>query len=360
MSHPFPMPRADPDRTPGPASRRAADTEPYASMLGADDRRLLHDRRVVVLPDLYLDALAFLPEWQETVGALDAIARRGGGNLPVPRIETRLGGNAANLALGLARLGAQVDLIAETDPLGHHLLSHAAEGTSLRTDRVRVGGRGSVTLGLECPDANVMLSHAGPLSDFGPERLEEEDLRRIRAADAVALVNWAQNPHGTGLLATLADAVGDKTFLYIDTGDPRHRPDDAMRLVENEAIWDRVDAWGLNENELGAFTRDAPGDPVFLAQALARRLGTRLDLHTRGWAATVTSDSIVRVDASDEPARRTTGAGDAWNAGNIAAGLLGWPDRERLAFAHRTATAHVTAATAAGPAEATVAPGGGP
>ncbi|MBW3582102.1 MAG: carbohydrate kinase family protein, partial [Euryarchaeota archaeon] len=310
--------------------------------------------------DLYLDALAFLPHWQETIGALDAIARRGGGNLPVPRIETKLGGNAANLALGLAELGVQVDLIAETDPLGHHLLSRAAEGTSLRTDRVRLGDKCSVTLGLECPDANVMLSHAGPLAAFGPERLEAEDLRRIREADAVAVVNWAQNPHGTDLLATLADAVGDETFLYLDTGDPRHRPDDAMRLVENEAVWDRVDAWGLNENELGAFTRDAPGDPVFLAQALARRLGTRLDLHTRGWAATVTADSIVRVDASDEPARRTTGAGDAWNAGNIAAGLLGWPDRERLAFAHRTATAHVTGANTAGTAEATVLTGGGP
>lgn len=302
----------------------------------------LADRRIVVLPDLYVDALVPLPTWQETRPHLDQIASRGGGNLPVGPIDLRLGGNAANLALGLARLGAHVDLIAMTDPVGAHLLKTSAHGLPLETDRVRVGARTAMTVGLECQDANVMLSDAGPVADFGPGHLEEEDLRRIAAADAVAVVNWAQNQEGTALLAAVSDHVHEDAFLYVDTGDPRHRHDEAQALVADDTVWVRVDAWGLNENELGAFTDDAAGDPVAVAHGLSRRLGVRLDLHTRHWAASIDGDEVVRVEAEPSPAVRLTGAGDAWNAGNIAGRLLGHKPEDRLRLAHQVATEHVT------------------
>lgn len=305
--------------------------------------RALADRRIVVLPDLYIDALAFMPAWRTTRERLDAIARRGGGNLPIGPVEFKLGGNAANLALALARLGAQVDLIASTDELGRHLLERAARGTALRTRRVRVGARASVTLGLECDGANVMMSHAGPLSDFGPDQLAAEDWRLLEAADAVAFVNWSQNDQGTDLLRALSTRLDRRgVFLYVDTGDPRARLPGARRLLKDAAVWKGVRALGLNENELRAFTGDEPGDPLAAAQGLAQRLGTRLDLHTRRWAATVTPTSHVRVQAQTTPARRLTGAGDAWNAGNLAGHVLGWGDRERLLFAHEVATKYVT------------------
>lgn len=300
----------------------------------------LRRSRIVVLPDLYVDALAFLPPWAQAGRSLDAIARRGGGNMPVRSIELKLGGNAANLAVALARLGAQVDLIAHTDPLGHHLLQRAAAGTGLRTGGVQVGARGSVTLGLECGPSNLMLSHAGPLQDFGPARLTRDDWERIDAADAVALVNWAQNRRGTAMLRRLSGHLGRRgAFLYLDTGDVRHRGPDVAALRSDRAAWRGVSAFGINRNELHAF---AGGSGVAHAQDLAAELGTRIDLHTRTWAASVTGASTTRVAADRTPARRLTGAGDAWNAGNLAGYLLGLGDRARLGLAHRVATCYVT------------------
>lgn len=313
----------------------------------------LRRTRAVVLPDLYVDALAFLPPWPQSGRRLGAIARRGGGNLPVPAIEFKLGGNAANLAVALARLGAQVDLIAHTDEFGHRLLERAAAGTALRRDRVRVGPRGSATLGLECGGANVMLSHAGPLQDFGPGRLAREDWERIESADLVALVNWAQNRRGTALLRTLSARLARRgTFLYLDTGDVRHRAAEVPALRRDRGAWRGVSAFGMNQNELGAFTR---GTEVHHAQALAGELGTRIDLHTRQWAATVTGASAVRVPASRIPARRLTGAGDAWNAGNLAGYLLDLGERDRLRLAHRVATKYVTGASGLPPTPAEMA-----
>jgi len=261
----------------------------------------------------------------------------------VSAFEVKVGGNAANLALALARLGAKVDLISETDPNGLRLLREAAHGTALGTRRVRVGNRASMTLGLECPDANLMLSHAGPLADFGPERLGATDWRLMKQADGVAFVNWAQNERGTDLLRRVASLHGPRgPFLYVDIGDPRNRLPAARRLLKETRIWKRVGALGLNENELGAFTGDPNDIGPADARELARRLGTRLDLHTRRWAATVTLDSVVRVGAEASRPRRLTGAGDVWNAGNMAGHVLGWPAQDRLRFAHRVATKYVT------------------
>ena len=314
----------------------------------------LRRKTAVVLPDLYVDALAFLPPWQQTGRQMGQIARRGGGNLPVQSIEFKLGGNAANMAVALARLGAQVDLIAHTDEFGQRLLQRAAAGTDLRTGGVQVGAKGSVTLGLECGPANVMLSHAGPLQDFGPERLTKEDWDRIESADAVALVNWAQNQRGTALLKKLSDRLGKRgTFLYLDTGDVRHRMGDLAGLRKERTVWKGVGAFGMNQNELGAFTK---GIEIPDAQELASELDTRIDLHTRQWAATVTRSSAVRVAAGKTPARRLTGAGDTWNAGNLAGYLLELPERKRLSLAHRVATRYVTGRSGLPPTAQDVAP----
>lgn len=107
-------------------------------------------------------------------------------------------------------------------------------------------------------------------------------------------------------------------------------------------IWERVGALGLNENELGALTGDPNGVGPIHARELARRLGTGLDLHTRRWAATITPDSIVQVDAEASRPRRLTVAGDVWNGGNMAGHVLGWSARDRLRFAHRVATKYMT------------------
>lgn len=281
----------------------------------------------------------------------------GGGNLPVGPIEFKLGGNAANLAVALARLGARVDLITQTDGLGRFLLERAAAHSGLNIRAVEVGAHASGTLALEFGDANLMLSHAGPLQEFGPDRLTSAHWRLIDEADAVAVVNWAQNHQGTELLERVARrASRHDAFVYVDTADPRHRgPLERGRLLRNEALWRSVDAWSLNENEVRAFMRRT-GEPIELARRLSRRLGVRLDLHTRRLAASILDEDVVKVPASSARPRRLTGAGDAWNAGNLAGYLLGWQAQERLEFAHLVANRYVTAESGLPPAAKELAP----
>ncbi|MHB8632890.1 MAG: carbohydrate kinase family protein [Thermoplasmatota archaeon] len=306
----------------------------------------LRDKTVTVLPDLYTDAVCPVPRWPVASRHLGAIATRGGGNMPVGPITVKAGGNAANTAIALARLGANARLIANTDAVGYQLLRHESDGTGLDIGGVRVGRRGSATLALESPEANVMLSHAGPVAQFGPRQLQERDWESLEASDAVAVMNWSQNRQGTALLAAIARRLGkDGPFIFFDSGDPRHRGAEARGLVQPSAWWASIGAFGLNENELCAFSgKHLRGDDMLpAAQALARRLGTRIDFHSRSEAASVTADAVWRMPAYKTPARRLTGAGDAWNAGAIAGQLLGLPPKPRLRLAHKVATRYVCA-----------------
>jgi len=308
----------------------------------------LAGRRVVVLPDLFVDAIVALPPWAEAQPRMRDVVRRGGGNVPVGPVQLKLGGNAANTGLALARLGAHVDLIAETDATGLHLLDRAAEH-GLGASRVRSGPYASSTLALEFGGRNLMLSHAGPLAQFGPERLTAEDWDLLGAADAVLLANWSQNRKGTALQKALARRLPEDVALYVDTADPRHRGPDFGRLLADGAAWSGVRAWGLNENELraaaGLPSNARPAALERAAEGLAQRLGCRVDLHATGWASTgggPHGGQRVRVEWAPSRTRRVTGAGDAWNAGNIAADLLGLAPRERLRLAHEVARRTLT------------------
>ena len=50
---------------------------------------------------------------------------------------------------------------------------------------------------------------------------------------------------------------------------------------------------------------------------LASHLSARVDLHTTNFSATFTKKGETVVPAFKVPVLRATGAGDAWNAGNI-------------------------------------------
>lgn len=288
---------------------------------------------------------------------MEKIIQNGGGNIPVGPVEFKLGGNAANMAIALARLGAKVDLITKTDALGQFFLERAAKGINLNIEAVEVGPLASATLALEFEGANLMLSHSGPLHDFGPKKLRRHHWKLIDEADAVVIVNWAQNFQGTELLKAVANrAQKNDAFVYTDTGDPRHRgPAAARDLIRQRKVWDHIDAWGLNENEVRAFSGDKKGPLLGVAKDLSGRIKGKLDVHTRHWAASIHAREMVKVEALPDKPKRLTGAGDAWNAGNLSGYLLGWQDEERIRFAHRVATKYVTGASGLPPTPADLA-----
>ncbi len=67
-----------------------------------------------------------------------------------------------------------------------------------------------------------------------------------------------------------------------------------------------------------------------------------LDLHTTTFAGYFVRDSEVMVPAFKVSVLRATGAGDAWNAGNIFGDALGLPDSRRLTLANAVAAYYIS------------------
>jgi ribokinase len=78
------------------------------------------------------------------------------------------------------------------------------------------------------------------------------------------------------------------------------------------------------------------------ARILATHLSARVDLHTTSFSATFAKKGEVIVPAFRVPARRVTGAGDAWNAGNILGDAYGLSDGCRLALANAVAAYYIS------------------
>src|SRR5947208_15635705 len=69
--------------------------------------------------------------------------------------------------------------------------------------------------------------------------------------------------------------------------------------------------------------------------------GSRVDLHTPAFSATFVNGQRERVLCAMSTPLKVTGAGDAWNAGDILAQGIGLDHRERLIFANATAAAYI-------------------
>lgn len=151
-----------------------------------------------------------------------------------------------------------------------------------------------------------------------------------------------------------------KTFL--DTADPtpnRARIPELMRKVLQTRL---VDVLSLNENEAIMFasvlkeeTQPKKVDlqlnetPLESARFLAKHMSARIDLHTTAFSATFTKQGETVVPAFKVSALRATGAGDAWDAGNIFADGNGLSDECRLTLANAVAACYLTDSDGAHP-----------
>ncbi len=313
------------------------------------------DLTVVVLPDFFLDRLITLEKTQsEFTKTVAEIASRKGGSLDgIPQTDIR-GGNAINVASALATLGVKVIPIICTSQLGRELLEHYLKPLGVDLSHVKVAGSASVTTALELAGqngkVNVMLRDLGALAGFGPEDLSEADYEAIRMADFVCVFNWAgTRDHGTELARNIFDVVKahgrGKTFF--DSADPTPNCEKIPELVEKVLKTRQLDILSLNENEAITYARYLKGsevseivdkriDEIALESArfLARQLSARIDLHTTSFSATVTRQNEILVPAFKVNALRATGAGDAWDAGNIYGEANGLSDGSRLTLAN--------------------------
>jgi sugar/nucleoside kinase (ribokinase family) len=317
----------------------------------------------VVMPDFFLDRLITLKQTaSEFASTIKDVADRKGGSIDDIRQNDIRGGNAVNTASALAALGVKVTPIICTSKIGLQQVNFHLKPLGVDTSHVKIVGKASLTAALELAGAegkvNVMLRDLGSLADFGPLDLSDEDYEAIKAADCVCVFNWAgTRNHGTELAQKVFQAVktGGKGRTYFDTADPTPNRERIPELMEKVLKTRQVDVLSLNENEAITYAACLKNgdnkekehlrlDELALesARLLAKHLPARIDLHTTAFSATFTKEQEAVAPAFKVKPLRATGAGDAWNAGNIFADGNGLTDESRLTLANAVSACYLT------------------
>jgi sugar/nucleoside kinase (ribokinase family) len=318
---------------------------------------------VTVMPDFFHDRLISLDcDLAGFSSAIADIAGRKGGSIDGIKQTDIRGGNAINTASALAALGAHVTPIVCTNRLGVQQLKFYLEKYRMDLSHVKIAEKASVTTALELKTengkANVMLRDLGTLADFGPSDLTDSDYKLVENADYVCLFNWAgTKKYGTALAETVFSRVktNGKGKTYYDTADPTPISGKVPELMRSVLKTSLVDVLSLNENEAVCYASllndEISGqrgkrrfDELALdaARVLAQHLPARIDLHTTVFSATFTNKKEAVVPSFKVKALRATGAGDAWDAGNILGDANCLSDECRLTLANAVAAYYIS------------------
>ena len=294
--------------------------------------------KVTLMPDIFIDHFIVLGDLEDIIEKLYKVASRGGGNLIASQWIGR-GGNAANTAAALSRLGVKVNLIISAGPLTLKLIDQLLD-SHLINIIVKPRAEDNITAILELKGANIMLSYPGAL-DLGPEMLSSGDWEILRRSEIVGVFNWNMNKRSNELLESLVDRRVKK--VYLDTGDPSVASyTKARRLVEILSSH-RIFALSVNEWEVRFLARMLTGenlDPISSAEKVFKSLNLEhLDLHTVKYSYSL--PEAVKIPVQVVEPKVLTGAGDAWNAGNIYGYLKNMSVHERLSLANTVARCYV-------------------
>ena len=309
--------------------------------------------KIVVMPDFFIDHFVILDMDIDTfLKAFKEIALQGGGNLIGTTQMLQRGGNSANVAAALYKLGANVKLIAKTSPMGMYFLKGFL-GDNFDYSGIKTNGRLSSTVSIELKykngKSNVMISDSGSAADFKFTDLNDKDLEQIVKSDMVAVMCVNHNKYGAELARKVFQfARRYNVQTYIDVGDPSLVPNRITEVVKEVLEPGFADIFSVNENELIRFTSYfetqyrkfigmEQGTHLYrqAAKTLSQHLPTRLDLHTKLFSASYfNGKELAIVPTFKLDAKIGCGAGDAWNAGNMFAQLLKFNDNKRLMFAN--------------------------
>ena len=262
------------------------------------------------------------------------------------------GGCAVNMGDGLAALGVPVDAFATLgQPIYPAFASTIASFRSCHSWG-RDPGR---TIAFEFNDGKLMFSAVSQLADFTPAHVEKmlaDGAYAAACAQArvIALTDWTLYPHMTAVWQLLQKQVyaqlNHRPQFFIDLVDPSSRS-----AADIWAMLDTLPAFaatgpvtlGLNGNEANILARlfdlpeaaDHPTAALAQAQALQARLGIAEVVihHIKSAAvANATETMVLRGPYCAKP-KRSTGAGDRFNAGYCLGQLLQLDARARLTCA---------------------------
>ncbi|MCC6018412.1 MAG: carbohydrate kinase family protein [Candidatus Verstraetearchaeota archaeon] len=308
---------------------------------------------VVALHDYFIDHFIYVEtDINNLIGEIVETATRGGGNIFKNVQSIMRGGCAANFSAAIAKLGGKVKLITCANNVGLEILKRDAMGVDL--SHVKIVEDQAITAIIESRyvgrQVNIMISYPGILSKFNPKMLNEKDWEAILNSNFTCMFTWNVNKYGNELIESVARKVKEngRGKVYIDLGDPRHRIEDLRELMGRIISGDLIDAISLNENELNVIGKIILNDekyhesPEKFISEISRKVNFRLDVHTPEYSATSKNGETIIAPCFKVNVKRTTGAGDAWNAGNI----MGWgaelEDYERLIIANAVAAIYIS------------------
>jgi fructokinase len=255
---------------------------------------------------------------------VDLLPDRRGALADCDRFEAHSGGAPANVAVGLARLGRRVAFqgVVGDDPFGEKLARKlAAEGIEVHLRRDAAARTGL---------AFIALDARGDRSFFSPAREHSADKRLVRADVDPALIARARWLHAglfahllpearDALRAALAAARASGTRVSFDPNVRLYLWDDAADLGRFcGEVLPRCDLVKLSEDECEVATGER--DPERALERL-EALGVAIGCVTLGERGALLRHrgSVLRAPAGAVDVVDTTGAGDGFVAGLLAA-----------------------------------------
>jgi sugar/nucleoside kinase (ribokinase family) len=236
-----------------------------------------------------------------------------------------LGGSAAITAAGCARLGLRTALLAAVgdDVFGGLIRAQLAD-LNVHLIPVRTGEPTGLTVVLSEPDDRGMLTLLGSIPALRPADVTDELLARTRHVHVSSL--YLQPALAAGLAGVFARARRSGLTTSLDTNwDP------AEEWASITEILEHTDVFLPNANELRAVTGE-PDPAAGAAKLVAGGTTVVMKDGSRGarawWPGGEGAAPGRAVEVVD-----TTGAGDSFNAGYLAARLAGRPIEEAIGWA---------------------------
>ncbi|HWH32590.1 MAG TPA: PfkB family carbohydrate kinase [Egibacteraceae bacterium] len=295
--------------------------------------------KVLVVGDLVVDVVA-APKGSVAVDS-DTAAR----------VALRGGGSAANAAAWLALAGAQVALVARIgdDMAGRLLREELSAGRVEPLLAVDASAAtGTIVVLVEPDGRRTMLTDRGASALLAPRDLPAERFTAPAHLHLSGYTLLGQASRAAGLHALrLAAAAGMTSSVTPGTAEPLRQAG-----AESFLSWTAGATCCLaNREEAGVLTGAGPGAPhAELALALAERYAEAVVTAGADGAAWASGTEVVALPAVDAAAVDTTGAGDAFAAGLLAAWLGGASREDALRAGLRLAAQAVALAGGRPPA----------
>lgn len=250
----------------------------------------------------------------------DAEPRFNQAEVLVDGAELAIGGSGAITACGAARLGLRVGMCAVVgdDAFGRFMREALAErGVDVSAVRVANDRPSGVSVILSRGDDRAILTSTGTIADL---RAADVDRAAVRSARHVHVSSYFLQTSLRPDLDSLFDdahAAGAGTSI-----DPNWDPAEGWDggLLELLA---RTDVFFPNSAEARSIT--GVDDIDVAAQVLTERGATVAVKFGQGGGLATDGREVVRSEAIPTNVVDTTGAGDTFDAGFLAARLRGWP-----------------------------------